>query len=281
MHQLLSILELSLILSFVSMAAVLTFRFAGFPDLSVDGVFGLGAVVFAKLYFEGWSLPVAFFGAMVAGGLIGSITASISVRLRINPLLASVLMLTMLYSFNFRVLGQANLPIYGLLDTDMSILGTRIAIYSFLATGLLVSSLIFFKTQFGAALRCTGSSPEFLASVGRNINSYRTILVALAGALVAISGALLTIKFGFADVSMGLGTIIIGIASLIIGEKITGRDSFITQIFAAFAGILIYELAVGVALSIGISPIDVKLGTGVITILLLALSTNEHDRLLT
>lgn len=281
MYQLFSILELSLILSFVTMAAVLTFRFAGFPDLSVDGVFSLGAVVFAKLYSEESNFPLAFMGAMIAGGMVGFITASISVRLKINPLLASVLMLTMLYSFNFRVLGQANLPIFGLLDTQLSIPWIQIGIYLFMMIMLLVASLVFFKTQIGTALRCTGSSPEFLISVGRNINMYRTILVTVAGVLVAISGALLTVKFGFADVSIGLGTIIIGIASLIIGEKITGRESLITQILAAFIGILIYELIVGVALSVGMSPTDVKLGTGIITIALLALTTNEHDRLLT
>jgi putative ABC transport system permease protein len=279
MHQLLSILDISLILSFVVMASVLTFRFAGFPDLSVDGVFSLGAVVFAKLYMEGWDVPQAFVGAMVAGGIIGFITASISVRLRINPLLASVLMLTMLYSLNFRILGQANMPIYGLLDTGWSNPWIRTGIFLTMASVLLLASVAFFKTQFGAALRSTGSSPDFLVSVGRNVNLYRTILVALAGILVAVSGALLTMKFGFADVSMGTGTIIIGIASLIIGEKITGRHTFVAQLLAAFLGIFIYELAVGVALSAGISPTDVKLGTGVITILLLALSSNERDRL--
>ena len=38
-------------------------------------------------------------------------------------------------------------------------------------------------------------------------------------------------------------------------------------------------LAVGVALSIGMAPIDVKLLTGVLTIFLLAITYNDRDRL--
>ena len=103
--------------------------------------------------------------------------------------------------------------------------------------------------------------------------------MSLAGALVALSGSLLTLKYGFSDVSLGTGTIIIGIASLIIGEKICGRRSLLTQILAAPVGIVLYELAVGVALSAGVLPTDVKLATGVITIGLLAMGRNEKDRL--
>lgn len=280
MHQLLSIIELTCILSFVSLAAILTFRFAGFPDLSVDGVFALGAVVFAKLFLVGCSVPFALVGATVAGLLIGALTATIASRLRINPLLASVLILTILYSLNLRVLGRANLPIYGVLDSALAGTYFRIAVLFTLAVGVWLTVLVFFKTELGTALRSTGSSPEFLTAIARNPAQYRLLLVALAGGSVAAAGALLALKFGFADVSLGTGTIIIGIAALIIGEKICGRDSLIAQLLAAPVGMLFYELAVGVAYSLGISSTDVKLGTGLITIVLLALSHDERHRLL-
>ncbi|MEW8509060.1 MAG: hypothetical protein AB2598_20435 [Candidatus Thiodiazotropha sp.] len=279
MHQLLSVLELSLILSFVSLAAVFTFRFAGFPDLSVDGVFGLGAVLFAKLYFEGFGYVPSFFFAAFGGLCAGFITASISSRFKVNPILASVIMLTMLYSINYRILGTSSQAIYEILESFLGNDGYRIATYLGLVTLLFLSALFFFRTEFGTAIRATGSSPEFLTSVGRNVTVYRILLVAIAGGLVATSGALLAIRFGFAEVSMGVGTIIIGIASLIIGEKLVGRRSYITQVLAAFVGIFVYELAVGVALSVGMSPIDVKLLTGVLTIILLAITYNERDRL--
>ena len=280
MHQILSILELSSILCLVSLAAVLTFRMAGFPDLSVDGVFALGSVVFARCFLGGMGVPVAILTAMVAGAVAGVFTAAVSVRLRINPLLASVLVLTILYSLNLRILGRANQPLYSFdtpcwLNSDYS--SVFFALFVGIATVLLYVAL---RTEIGCALRCTGTSPTFLGSVGRNVALYKLLLVGMAGMLVATSGCFLTVKYGFSDVSIGTGTIIIGIASLIIGEKICGRRRLWAQVLAAPVGIFLYELAVGVALSAGVSPTDVKLATGVITIGLLALGKTERDRLL-
>lgn len=280
MHQLLSIVELTCILSFVALAAVLTFRFAGFPDLSVDGVFAAGAVVFASSIQAGWSIPTAFCCAVASGLLIGATTALISDRLRINPLLASVLVLTILYSVNLRILGRANLPIYSVLDSQFARTLPRITILLVLAATSWLIAMLFFRTELGTAIRATGSSPEFLSGVARNPALYRSLLVALAGGSVAASGALLALKFGFADVSLGTGTIIIGIAALIIGERVCGRGSLIAQLLAAPLGVLFYELVVGVAYSLGISSTDVRLGTGLITIALLAMSRDERHKLL-
>jgi putative ABC transport system permease protein len=279
MHQLLSILELSSILCLVSLAAILTFRFAGFPDLSVDGVFALGSVVFAKCVLSGIGIPLAILTAIMAGAIAGVVTSVVSVRLKINPLLASVLVLTILYSVNLRVLGRANQPLYSFdspswLNGDYA--SVFIALFAIIAVVVLYA---LFRTQLGCALRCTGTSPSFLTSVGRNVSLYKVVLVSLAGALVATSGCFLTAKYGFSDVSIGTGTIIIGIASLIIGEKICGRTRLLTQVLAAPVGVFLYELAVGAALSAGVSPTDVKLATGIITIGLLALGRTERDRL--
>ncbi len=279
MHQILSILELSSILCLVALAAVLTFRFAGFPDLSVDGVFALGSVVFAKCMLSGMSMPLAIVAAMGAGAFAGCFTASVAVRLKINPLLASVLMLTILYSVNLRILGRANQPLYSF-NSPSLLNGAYSAVFFVLFAGVTVVLLyMLFRTELGCAMRCAGTSPSFLISVGRNVSLYRIVLVSLAGMLVATSGCFLTVKYGFSDVSIGTGTIIIGIASLIVGEKICGRNRLVVQILAAPVGIILYQLAVGVALSAGVSPTDVKLATGAITIGLLALGKTERDRL--
>ncbi|HMO03751.1 MAG TPA: hypothetical protein PKC67_03330 [Kiritimatiellia bacterium] len=280
MYQLLSIVEVACILSFVSMAAVFTFRFAGFPDLSVDGVFALGAVAFARLVLAGWNIPLALLGAVLIGMTIGFTTATISNRLHINPLLASVLVLTMLYSLNLRILGRANLPVFGVLDSPLATGTTRLALYIVAAACFWLLCLLFFKTELGTAIRSTGSARDYLTGIGRNPALYRLVLVALAGGSVAASGALLALKFGFADVSLGMGTIIIGIASLIIGERICGRDGLLPQLLSALFGISVYQLAVGVAYSLGISATDVKLGTGIIVIVMIAVSRDERHKLL-
>jgi len=281
MNQLLSIFEMSVIMSLIALAAVFTFRFAGFPDLSVDGVFTLGAVVFVKFMLFGFGVLFSFIAALLAGALAGCITAFISVRLKINPLLASVLILIILYSLNLRILGKANQPLYNFDMIGWFKGGYWILLMALGIFFLFVLVYTFFRTQIGSAIRTVGSSPEFLVSVGRNVTLYKVFLVSFGSGIVAVSGSLLSFKYGFADVSLGMGTIIIGIASLIIGEKICGREKLFNQIVAAYIGTFLYQLAVGVALSAGISPTDVKLVTGIITIGLLALGKDEEERLFT
>lgn len=108
MTLILTVLEIASIMSLVTLAAMLTFRLAGFPDLSVDGVFALGGAVFAKVLVLGYGLLGAVGLAMVAGTIAGFSTATIARKLRINPLLASVLLLIILYSVNLRILGRPN-----------------------------------------------------------------------------------------------------------------------------------------------------------------------------
>lgn len=277
MHLIISTIEIAAILSLVAFAAMITFRFAGFPDLSVDGVFTLGAVVFAKFYVLGIPIWMCAFLSCLAGACVGFITANISNRLKINPLLASVLILIILYSVNLRILGRPNQALFYLteiLPESKSIMTIFYIIISSICLGVLY---LFFRTEKGIALRITGSSPRFLQSIGRNPSMYRAILVSLAGSMVAFSGCLLAIEYKFADVSMGFGMLIIGIAALIIGEKILGRFPFRLQFLAVIVGIVVYEFAVSLALTIGVAPTDVKLATGVITILLLGFGRNKGD----
>lgn len=281
MNQLISLIEITSILSLVTLAAALTFRLAGFPDLSVDSVFTFGAVVFAKALLANIPPVFCILIALCAGGLAGFTTALISNKLRIHPLLASVLMLIILYSVNLRVLGRANQPVFSITEGFFGVRINLILVLISLGTIFVLSLYLFFQTNLGSAIRAAGQSSLFLISVGRNSAQYKIILVSIAGALVALSGCLLSIKYGFADISMGHGVIITGIASLIIGEKICGRWPFYRQVCAVPVGILILQISVSTALVLGISPIDVKLATGVITIILLALGRKSDHELVT
>lgn len=281
MNQLLSALQVASILSLVTLAAVVTFRLAGFPDLSVDGVFTLGAVVFVKLALMGFGFYLCVIGAVVSGALSGLATATISTELRINPLLASVLVLTILYSLNLRILGAPNQPLFNVPWWNAYNVAERLPHLGIFALVVIVGAYFFFSTELGSALRSVGPSPSFLTSVGKNVAAYRISLVSVAGALVSLAGSLLATTYGFADVSLGAGVVIVGIASVIIGESVCGRLSFLRQICAVPMGIILYESAVGIAFWAGVSPTDVKLATGVITIVLLAFSArSDGERLL-
>ena len=280
MSQLLSAIELASIMAFVTLAALITFRMAGFPDLSVDGVFALGAALFARCYVAGFGVFISVCLAVLSGIVAGLVTASISQRLKIHPLLASVLVLTVLHTINLRILGKPNLPLIRLSEDLPESPVVMFALFVVVSVVVLIAVCLFFLTELGCALRTTGSSPLFLASVGRSPSLYRLALVSFAGGLVASAGCMLALRYRYADVYIGNGVIIIGIASLIIGEKMWRRRPFFNQMLAVPTGILVYEFSAAIALSIGLSPVDVKLATGLVAIMLLALGSGREDDIL-
>jgi putative ABC transport system permease protein len=277
MSQIANAAVLASILSIVVLSTVMTFRYAGHPDLSVDGVFALGGAAAARTLLAGGNVVVVILVAAAAGLCAGAINVSLSQRLRINALLASVLLLIVLHSVNLRILGGPNRAVFQLRD---SIGESPVTVIFAVVAGIFCAALFVFRTELGAAMRAVGQFPLFLASVGRDVMSMQAILVASSGALVAIAGALMMLYVGFADVTLGTGMLIVAIASLIAGEKLLGRVTVSKQVLAAALGTIVYQAASSSALALGLQPVDVKLATGILAIAMLATRRRSEDNML-
>ncbi|GIV96567.1 MAG: ABC transporter permease [Herpetosiphonaceae bacterium] len=293
----------------VVLGVFITFRILAFPDLTIDGSFPLGAAVAAVLLMRfGWNhwstLPAATF----AGAVAGATTALLAARLRINGLLASILVALALNSINLRILGQgvaervptANLPIaFNAPDvTDIAkgpmrsllvdvclaadecitpaVADRYAAILVFLViTALLVILLHWFlNTELGLALRATGDNEQMVRAQGINPTAMRVIGLALSNGLIALSGALYARYQGFADVTLGRGLIIVGLASVIIGEVVLPPSVLRRALLGAALGAVLYRVLITLALNttgnIGLQESDLQLITAVIVIVALA-----------
>lgn len=106
-----AILEQGLIIGLMALGVYLSFRIVDLPDLTTDGSFALGAAVAVRSVVSG--LPAWFAVALAAlcGAIAGSITGTIHRKFKVNVLLAGILVMTMLYSVNLRVMGGPNLPV--------------------------------------------------------------------------------------------------------------------------------------------------------------------------
>ena len=93
-------LQQGLAYALVALGIALTFRVLAFPDLTVDGSFPLGGAVVARLIVAGLDPTLAVIAATVAGFVAGCLTGILNTRLKINSLLAGILMMTILYSVN-------------------------------------------------------------------------------------------------------------------------------------------------------------------------------------
>src|SRR5690348_14628389 len=90
----------------LAFAVYLTFRLLDFPDLTVNGSLSLGAVLSAALVsVQHWNPWLALLVATLGGMVAGLITGFLHTALRINGLLASILVTLGFYSINLRLLG--------------------------------------------------------------------------------------------------------------------------------------------------------------------------------
>ncbi len=106
-----AILEQGLIIGLMALGVYISFRIVDLPDLTTDGSFALGAAVAVRALVSGLPAWVAIMLAALTGAIAGSITGTIHRKLKINVLLAGILVMTMLYSVNLRVMGGPNLPV--------------------------------------------------------------------------------------------------------------------------------------------------------------------------
>jgi putative ABC transport system permease protein len=274
-------IELGIIYAIMALGVFISFRTLDIPDLTVDSSFTLGAAFSAVLCTSGQ--PLAGVGAaFIAGCVAGSITALLHTKLKIQPLLAGILVMLGLYSINLKVMeNKANIPllnqttVFSMFENIFQ--NTKAAEYAQLILPLavllivLIALFLFLKTKFGFVLRATGDNDQMVRALG--VNTDFTILVglALANGLVSLSGALIAQYQSFADISMGIGMVIIGLASVIIGEVIFGTRSLLRRLVAVILGAILYRLIIAIALEMGMPPTDLKLVSALIVAFAMAM----------
>jgi putative ABC transport system permease protein len=274
-------LELGFIYSLVALGVFISFRVLRFPDLTVDGTFATGGAVSALLVSSGYDPFVASAAAMLACGFAGMITGWLNVKLGIMDLLASILMMTALYSINLRIMGGPNIPLITS-DTVFS-LTQPAALDDFVWRPVLLFIVVvvakilldaYFSTRSGLAMRSTGSNLRMARAQGISTDRMVLIGMALSNALVGLGGALFAQSQGGSDISMGIGTIVIGLAAVIVGESILPARRFLFITLAVIVGAILYRFFIALALNsdfIGLKAQDLNLITALLVAIALIL----------
>ncbi len=274
---------LGILYSFMTLGVFITFRVYDFPDITVDGSFTSGAAVAAILIISGYNLFFSIAAAFAAGAAAGAITGIIHTRLKIDGLLAGILVMTGLYSVNLHIMGRSNIPLLNQLtifsDIEKINPGFISEVWVFIALSLCmfifaVVLSLFFKTDIGIAMRITGNNPVMAAANGVNVKRMKIFGIALANGFVGVSGGLVAQYQGFADIGMGIGTIVVGFASVIIGEAVFRSRSMYIIVFGVIIGSIIFRFMIALALYLGMNPIDLKLLTAAFVLLTLIISKN-------
>ena len=260
-----------------------TYRVLNFCDMTVDGSFPLGASVMAVLLVNHVNPVLAIIAVILAGLLAGLCTTFIYTKFKIPDLLAGILMMTMLYSVNLRIMGKANISLY---DVDTIFTGSLAsffpdewgivliaAIFAFVIKAALD---LFYHTDMGLTMGALGSNEQMVISQGVNPTTLRGIGICMGNAFASLSGALYAMYQGFSDVGSGSGVVVSGLASLMLGEFIIKSNKIGLQTLRVLIGSVIYRslmyLARNYGWAVGMNADDLKLITGILIILCLALS---------
>jgi putative ABC transport system permease protein len=249
--------------SALALGIFISMKIFNIPDITTDGSYTLGAVVTAVMitHHQPWYVILPII--IIAGGVAGALTAIIHTKLKINALLAGILIMTSLRSINLVIMGTSNIPfnnlptIFNLLTLSLD--PNKNSFWIVLTFVILIIIIIGYllKTDFGIAMRATGNSESMIRALGVNTDRMKIVGLALANALTAVSGYLISQNQNFADISMGIGVVILGLGSVIIAEtfinwfKIT---SIWLSLILVLGGAIIFQLILAITLELGVDP---------------------------
>lgn len=257
-------IEQGLIFAVLAIGVFITYKILDFPDLSVEGTFPFGAFVFAKFATMGLNPITSTLLAFVFGLLAGVITYFLHIKMKIAPILAGILTMTILYSVNLRINGKANIPLYN--SPSIFSLGNKMLVLIIIVLIVKVLMDMFLKTEIGYLLIATGDNETLVKSLGANCDRYKLLGLMLSNGLVAMSGALMGQRQGFADINMGTSIIVSALASIIIGDTILKKSTKLNGTTRAILGSISYKLIGGLAIDLGLAPTDLKAISAIIVI---------------
>ena len=288
MSLLLSVLEQGLIYAILALGVYITFKILDFPDMSVDSSFPLGAAVTSLMIANGVHPLLTLPAALAAGALAGALTGVIHVRFKVRDLLSGIIVMTGLYSVNLHIAGRANVQLFSY-DTIfknawISSLPAGVQPYAPVLLLLLLTLLVkllmdaYLATRSGFLLRATGDNPTLVATLAKDAGRVKILGLSIANALVALAGCVMCQYQRYFDISMGTGTLVLAVASVIVGTQLLRGLRFLRATTAVVLGSILYKGCVALALSMGLSPFDLKLITAALLLLIIVVGGQNRKK---
>lgn len=256
-------------LALMAFGIMIPFRILNCPDLSAEGAYPFSACICALSLKFSIAPHLSIFIAMFAGGLLSLCVSEVSLRLKIPALLSGVIISTMAYSINLRILGKSNIALFHIKTMTINLyVLLPIVLLCLIALGT------FLHTDYGLRLQAVGKNKQFARNHNISTTRYSNLGLFMAGCLYGLTGGLMVHTQQYVDIAMGVGIAIHALAGLMIGEYMIGTDKTATKITAPIIGALVYQQIQGVVLSLGLAPSDLKLFTAAIVLLILSIPKN-------
>jgi len=246
-------------ITFGALSGVLCER-SGVVNIAIEGMLLSGAFVAAVVASATGNNWLGVIGAVIAGALLAAVLAVLSIRYRVNQIIAGVVINIFavgITSFlSTRVLQQNQQlntpprfdPIVVPVLSDIPIIGPVFFSGNFFAYSLfalvVVIHFALFYTRYGLRVRSVGEHPRAADTVGINVQFTRYRNVILGGMVAGLGGAYFTVgSTGTFEREMTGGRGFIGLAAMIFGGW-TPIGSFLAGLVFGFADALQSRLSI-------------------------------------
>jgi ribose transport system permease protein len=223
-------------------------------DLSVGSVMALSGTVAGLLLLWGLPIPLAIALVLVAGALIGLANGLVITRIRVNPLIATLGMMTITRGIAF--VATEGFSVTGLPDAfaywgQGSVLAVPPMVFV-MAAIVVVGDLALRKTKFMREVYYVGGNERAALLSGIPVNRVKVTTYVISAVLAAVAGILVASRLMSGTPTAGLGlelnviaAAVIGGASLIGGEG-SVLGAFLGTVFMTILGNVMILLAVSI-----------------------------------
>ncbi len=208
---------------------------SGIINIGIEGMMLAGAFAgfVAKVATNDWpllaSLGIGVLAALLVGGLMGLLHATLSIRFRMDQIISGTVLIILatgfssyLFDRNAVAQGKFSAIVIPFLS-DIPVLG-RVLFYNppltYLAFLLvIVVHVALFHTRWGLRTRAVGEHPRAADTVGIPVNRYRYVNTVLGGMLAGLAGGFLVLEaVGQFQEGMTAGRGFISLAAMIFGN---------------------------------------------------------------
>ena len=193
---------------------------AGGLDLSVAAIAGLVGVLLAVLHGDvGINIWVAALAALALGAFIGSINGLFATRLKLNPLIVTLGMMSIVSGAALILTGGLTKP---LMVPGFNWIGSG-RIFDIPVPPILmiityiVLSIVLRRTRFGRFVYASGGNAEASRLIGLPVERVQMILYIISGVSGAVAGMILAAMLGAAAPNAASAHLLTVIAAIILG----------------------------------------------------------------
>jgi ABC-type uncharacterized transport system permease subunit len=246
-------------ITFGALSGVLCER-SGVVNIAIEGMLLSGAFVAAVVASATGNNWLGVIGAVIAGALLATVLAVLSIRYRVNQIIAgtviNIFAVGITSFLSTRVLQQNQAlntpetfdPIVVPVLSDIPILGPVFFSGNFFTYAvfalIIVIHFALFYTRYGLRVRSVGEHPRAADTVGINVTFTRYRNVILGGMVAGLGGAYFTVgSTGTFEREMTAGRGFIGLAAMIFGGW-TPIGAFLASLVFGFADALQSRLSI-------------------------------------